>query len=331
MDAPAHSSPVGRTRSQRIALTGITGQLGRHLVRELAAWPDTQILALVRTSSKPGAVLESVQTERVDFFDRNSLTATLRKFQPTTFIHAAATGMQQPRPPWNELIRFNVDVSVRLCELAGEINGCHFVHVSSGLAYREQGRALREEDPLDSQHPYAATKTAADVLVRATAAQFGLPLTVVRPFSFSGAGDAGSRLFPSLLNAASKRMPLELSPGDQVRDHCAVADVAHGIALAVARRSDSSAGPQIFNFGSGSTLALHQLVEGVVAELGLEVALNFGARPHTPHEPKFLVADTTRAGALLGWSPQTRFAHAVWQLARESFPELKVTEPKRTP
>jgi nucleoside-diphosphate-sugar epimerase len=40
-----------------------------------------------------------------------------------------------------------------------------------------------------------------------------------------------------------------------------------------------------------------------------------------------LVADIRRADAELGWRPRHNLAHAVWQLARESFPGLAVREP----
>ena len=72
---------------------------------------------------------------------------------------------------------------------------------------------------------------------------------------------------------------------------------------------------------------LRQLVERVVAELGLDVRLDFGARDYSPFEPKYLVADAARARTQLGWQAETNFAHALWQLARESFPSLKLKEP----
>jgi UDP-glucose 4-epimerase len=331
MPSNAETSPAGGAAQLRIALTGATGMLGRHLLDELAAWPNIHVLALIRSGSKPFIAHPAVACECVDFRNRNTIASAFKVFQPTTVIHCAATGMQQPRPGWEELVSANVTLSTQLCELTADIPGCHFVFVGSGLAYRDQGRPLREEDLLDSRHPYAATKAAADQLVQAIAAEAGLPLTVVRPFSFTGAGDSGTRLFPSLLRAAVEQRPLALSPGDQVRDHCAVNDVARGIALAVAKHSELPAEAQVFNFGSGSTATLRQLIEGVVEELGLAVTLQFGARAYTPHEPMHLVANTTRAQQLLQWQSQTNLAYAVWQVARESFPTLNLKQPRRSP
>ena len=331
MNATAESRPAGNAKVHRVVITGATGQLGRHVLNEIAAWPDTQVLALVRTNSKLAGAPANVRIEARPIFDANALTPLLERFQPTAIVHCAATGMLQPRPGWPELIRFNVNFSAQLCELAAQVPGCHLVHVSSGLAYRDQGRPLVEDDPLGSEHPYAATKIAAEALVRAVAAETHVPLTIVRPFSFSGAGDQGSRLFPSLLRAAEQQRPFDLSPGDQIRDHSAVNDIAHGVALAVARRHELPPGTQIFNLGSGSTATLRNVIEGVVAELGLKAKLNFAARGHNPFEPKYLVADTTRARSLLGWQRQTSFAHAIWELAQESFPGMQLKQPRRSP
>lgn len=331
MRSDTETSVVGDATQHRIALTGATGMLGRQLLDEFLAWPNTRVLALLRAGSSFVTSRPAPACERVDFQDRDALASVLKAFQPTVVVHCAATGMQQPRPGWEELVSANVTLSARLCELTASIPGCHFVFVGSGLAYRDQGRPLREDDSLDSRHPYGATKAAADQLVQAIAAETGLPLTVVRPFSFTGPGDRGTKLFPALLRAAAERRPLALSPGDQVRDHCAVSDVASGIALAVARRRELPAETQVFNFGSGSTATLRQLIEGVVAELGLDVPLQFGARDYAPQEPRHLVADTTRARQLLQWRPRTNLAHAIWQLARESYPSLNLNQPRRAP
>jgi len=312
--------------NHRIVLTGATGGLGRAMLGELEARNDCSVLALVRDPArlKPGA--PHIQTAGVDFADLKRVEQLIHAFQPTTFIHAAATGMQIPRPAWADMLECNVTLSVRLCELVASIPACRFVFISSGLAYRDQGRPLCEDDPLETQHPYAASKAAADLLLRAVAAGNAGPLTVIRPFSFSGVGDMGTRLFPSLLQAAAQGRPIDLSAGDQVRDHCAVSDIARGVVVAATQpvvRSQT----EIFNLGSGQAESLRQLIEHVVGELELKVKLNFGAQPASPFEPRYLVADISRAQARLGWKPRVNFAHAIWELAQASFPTLKLRQP----
>ena len=320
-------SPEGG-QSRRLIVTGSTGTLGHNLLATVSRWPNTEILALLRAHSNPIAKFDGVRYEQIDFFQRDAVAEIIKSFQPTSLIHCAASGMRFPKPNWFDLIRFNVDVSLSLCESVAQIRDCQFVYISTGLSYRDQGRLLREEDALDTVHPYGASKAAADILMRAAAAEFGVPMVVLRPFSFSGVGDTSHRLFPSLLRAAAAGQPFELSPGDQVRDHCAVEDIAEGITQSMLLRQDLGPGTHVFNLGSASEVRLRELVEDVVDQLGLKMELKFCARDYVRFEPKFLSADISRACQILKWRPRTNFAYAIWRLAQESFPTLQVKKPR---
>jgi nucleoside-diphosphate-sugar epimerase len=192
--------------------------------------------------------------------------------------------------------------------------------------YSDQDRPCREHDPIDTLHPYGASKAAADCLLRAGAERLKRHLTVVRPFSFTGLHDGGDRLFPSLLRAAAQGAPFPMSAGTQIRDFCAVQDVAEGIVLML--EEGTLPGRDVFNLGSGKSISLRGIVGSVCRQLGIEVELHLGAMPFHPQEPMNLVADIHLAQSL-GWEPRTNLAYAVWQLAKSQFPELTVKEPKQ--
>jgi UDP-glucose 4-epimerase len=48
-----------------------------------------------------------------------------------------------------------------------------------------------------------------------------------------------------------------------------------------------------------------------------------------PYEPLHSVAEISHARKALGWQPRHRLAHAVWQLAKETYPQLTLKEPNR--
>jgi UDP-glucose 4-epimerase len=312
----------------RLVVTGGTGTLGLNFLKEALEWEGAEILALLRSDSRPEIKSRRMEYRRVDFLDRGEVAEVIEEFQPTSLIHCAASGMRFPKAAWFELVRFNVDASLHLCEGVSHIPRCQFVYISTGLSYRNQERSLRESDPLDTEHPYGASKAAADMLMRAAAVEFGVPMVVLRPFSFSGLGDTSARLFPSLLRAAVAKKPFELSPGDQMRDHCGAGDIARGIAQAVLLGEELGRGTHVFNLGSGSTMTVKELVHDVVEQIGLDVELNFGARDYARFEPKHMVADISQAEKLLRWKPRTNFAYAIWELACDSFPELKLRKPR---
>jgi UDP-glucose 4-epimerase len=314
-------------KPQRILLTGASGTLGRNFLELAGNDPCVEILALLRPESRVHPNYASAREVRVDLRNREEVSGIVSDFRPETIIHCAATGMEFPKTEWFDLIRFNVDFTVNLCESAALSGGSHFIFIGTGMAYRPLPRPLNEADPLDTMHPYGASKAAADLLVRSAAAEFGLPLTVLRPFSFTGVGDDRNRLFPSILRAAASGIPMELTSGLQSRDHISARDVARGI-IAATRNVPEAANPRVCNLGGGSSASIREIVETVVAELGIPVELRFGVKASGRFEPAHLVADHSKACRELGWMPVHRLAHAVWELSKESFPELNLAEPK---
>lgn len=314
-------------KPHRILLTGASGTLGRNFLELSGNDPNLEILVLLRSESRFHSKYASAREVRVDLWDREGVAQIVADFRPATIIHCAATGMEFPKTEWFDLIRFNVDFTVNLCESAAISGGSHFIFIGTGLAYKSIPRPLNEADPLDTRHPYGASKAAADLLVRSAAVEFGLPLTVLRPFSFTGIGDDRSRLFPSILRAASSGVPIELTSGLQSRDHISARDVASAI-IATVRNVPAPDNPAVFNIGGGSSATVREMVEGVVAELGIPVKLRFGAKAEGRFEPSYLVADSSLAKKKLNWFPAQSLSHAVWELSRESFRDLNLSEPQ---
>jgi len=324
------SSAVSRDgkKPHRLVLTGATGTLGTALLELLGHDPRYRVLVLLRRPARNLDRFPSVSARVVDFHNTRQLGRRIRSFCPKTVVHAAANGMEFPRPSWIDLADANISLPLRLLEACRQCPRVpHVILISTGLAYRNQGRPLRENDPLGTVHPYGASKAAADLVIQSAAADLRIPLTVLRPFSFTGPGDIGSRLFPSLLRAAQSKTPLQLTSGRQVRDFLSARDVAAGIIAVAQKSSPPVRQAAIYNLGSGTARPVRRIVQEAVRELGLKVMLRFGKKKTAEGEPGFLVADGRKARRELGWAVQENLAHAVWRLARASFPRLDLPEP----
>jgi UDP-glucose 4-epimerase len=315
--------------SRRLLVTGASGTLGFNVVSQLAIDEANKVFAPVR------AIRPFLQRlgSGVDFIvhdlqDEQATNRLVQEIKPDVIVHCAASGVRPPRSEWFEMIVFNVAGSIALfrayCALP---KAAHFIYISTGLVYRVQQRPLREDDPVGTLHPYGAGKAAADSLLLAAAAEFKRTLTVLRPFAFTGIHDGSERLFPGLLRSAAAEQPFSLTRGEQIRDFCAVEDVARAV-VACAKREPREF-IEIFNIGSGRSESLRALIERVCRELNLTIDLQFGRAPLPPFEPSYLVADISRARVELGWEPRINLAYAVWQLALEVAPTLKLLEPDR--
>jgi len=313
---------------ERILITGATGTLGYNIVHLLASkHPETRLRLLLRSAdSALFQGLPNVEWEQLDITDGKAAAKAVQDFQPNAIIHSAASGVRPAAIGWFDLIKLNVLATVALFEASCQVDRCHFIHISTGLVYGSQDRPRREGDPIDTLHPYGASKAAADCLLRAGAERLKRHLTVIRPFSFTGIHDGGDRLFPSLLRCALKGEPFRMSSGMQIRDFCAVQDVAEAVRLIL--EEGTLPGRDVFNVGSGQSLALRTVVGSVCRQLGLDVELQLGELPLHPYEPMNLVADIHLVESL-GWKPRTNLAYAVWQLAQTQYSELQVTRPEQ--
>lgn len=317
-----------RPHLHRVLITGASGTLGYNVVQHLGVkHPKTRLHILMR-SADPGlfANLPNVTMEQVDMADTARLTQSVEQFQPNAIIHCAASGVRPSKIDYFDFVDLNVSATLHLFRASCSIDGCHFINVSTGLVYGSQERPCREGDPVNTLHPYGASKAAADCLLRAGAERLGRHLTIVRPFSFTGIHDGGDRLFPSLLQAARDRTPFAMSAGTQLRDFCAVQDVVDAITLILEEGEQTSR--DIFNVGSGLSVSLGRIVHSVARQLELDVEIQLGARPFHPLEPANLVADISRTQSL-GWNPKINLAYAVWQLAHSKYPDLTVAKPEQ--
>lgn len=302
-------------------MTGATGTLGSNIVELLALNPENKVTAPVRSKQ---SLPYGVETVHLDLNDAVATGGLVEELQPRAIVHCAASGVRPTRQSWFGMIGFNVDSTLRLFEASCKVRDCHFVYISTGLVYAHQGRPLRETDPIGTQHPYGASKAAADLLLQAGAAEFRRNLTILRPFSFTGLHDGGTRLFPALIQAVAEKRPFRMSAGEQVRDFCAVQDIA--VAVAAVLKRPKATLIETYNLGSGLELTLRESVENVCGQLGLSPDLRIGEIPYHPFEAMHLVADVRKA-VEIPWSPTTNLAYAVWQYARTKYPELQMERP----
>jgi nucleoside-diphosphate-sugar epimerase len=177
-----------------VLVTGATGFLGRHLVRELRAAGAT-VRGLSRSPAGDAAVAALGATPvRGDLADAAALAAAAAGVD-AVFHAAADTGTWAPGDAAQT--ETNVGGTRRLLEAARAAGVGLFVHTSSVSAYSHLVHGtLREDTPprgAESWINYERTKHAAERAVR----ESGLPYLVFQPSHILGPGDRNnwSRLF----------------------------------------------------------------------------------------------------------------------------------------
>jgi UDP-arabinose 4-epimerase len=117
-----------------------------------------------------------------------------------------------------------------------------------------------------------------------------------------------THLIPLIIAAAQGQRPAieifgtdyETSDGTAVRDYIHVTDLAKAHVQAVQRLLDGAPSAS-FNLGIGRGHTIRDVVSVVESLSGRRIPVR--ERPRRPGDPPALIADSTRAQAVLGWRP----------------------------
>jgi nucleoside-diphosphate-sugar epimerase len=289
---------VSSLAGRRVLVTGAAGFLGSHLVPRLIDrgaevcaldFPGARRWSLIERSGIAAAVRADVR-DLADAAHDDALGAL------DTVIHLAAIGVVGDVTNVRELVSANVDGTMAVL-LAAQRFGARLINCGSCFEYGS-GAAWSEDALPAPTSEYGAAKAAGWLLAQAFSHRTGLEVVSLRPFTMYGPMEPPGRLVPSVVRHALAGRPIDLTPGDQVRDFVYVEDVADAF---IAASTTEAAIGGTFNVCSGSAVTVRDIVQRVLQRTGSTAPARFGALSYRPTELPVLSGDTSRAERILGW------------------------------
>jgi dTDP-glucose 4,6-dehydratase len=286
-----------------------------------------------------------------DIADREAVRALFREHRPTALLNfAAESHVDRSIDDPGAFIRTNVHGTYELLEasrafLATEGDesrrAFRFLHVSTDEVYGSLGPkgAFSETTPYAPNSPYAASKAAADHLVRAWRETYGLPTLITNCSNNYGPYQFPEKLIPLTLLNALEGKPLPIyGDGGNVRDWLYVEDHCGGI-LAALSRGEPGGRYNIGGHGEKSNLALVDLLceelsrqrpareNAALKAKGISsyAALKTLVKDRPGHDRRYAI-DSTKIRRELGWAPQHDLASGLaatvsWYLANTAWCE----------
>lgn len=226
-----------------VLLTGGAGFIGSHMVRFLIQQGVRVINVDALTYAGNLDNLQEARHHPQHYFvhanicQEEVLTSLLSKHKPDALIHMAAEShVDRSIACADQFIQTNVLGTHRLLDatLAYFQNldttrreMFRFLHVSTDEVFGALGSQgyFTEESPYQPNSPYAASKAASDLLVRAYHRTYGLPILIVNTSNNYGPHQYPEKLIPLVLTRALSHQPLPVyGDGQQRRDWLYVTD-----------------------------------------------------------------------------------------------------------
>lgn len=298
-------------RDRRVLITGCTGFLGSWLTAGLVA-QGADVIGLVRDHVPQAQIvrtglLASITTVEGELTDYELLERVLAEYEVDTIFHLAAQTIINiaNRAPLSTF-ETNIRGTWILLEAARRnptVNG--IVVASSYHAYGEQAPLpYREDSPLDSCHPYDISKSCADMIARAYAATYDMPVVITRFANLFGGGDLNwNRLVPGTIRSVLRGdQPIIRSDGTFSRDYLYIEDAVVGYLTLAQQLHKQEICGQAFNFGMDRPITVLEIVNTI-----LELSEFADLEPKILNQVQNEVVDkylsSQKAHSVLGWQP----------------------------
>lgn len=209
-------------------------------------------------------------------------------------------------------IRTNVFGTFTLLEAVRKTSSkrhIRFLHISTDEVYGSLGEtgAFSEETPLAPNSPYSASKTSADLLVRAYHRTYGLPVLVTRCSNNFGPYQFPEKLIPLMISNALEDRELPIyGDGMHVRDWIYVEDHCRALLEVLLHGREG----EIYNIGGQNERPNLSVALTILEHLGKPRSLIRYVTDRLGHDRRYAI-NFSKIEKELGWKPLVSFEEGI--------------------
>jgi len=315
-----------------ILVTGGAGFIGTNFVLDWIAKTDAGIVNLdLLTYAGNRRNLQAVEHHPRHIFvhgdirDEALIGSLLHEHQPRAILNfAAESHVDRSIDGPSAFMQTNVFGTFALLQQArlwweslssGDRTRFRFLHVSTDEVYgtlKPEDPAFQETTPYAPNSPYAASKAASDMLVRAWHHTYGLPVLTTNCSNNYGPWQFPEKLIPLMILNALEGKPLPVyGDGENIRDWLFVEDHC----IAIRRVLDSGRVGETYNIGGNSERRNIDVVTTICeildelapdSSIGRRTSLIRYVKDRPGHDRRYAI-DSTKIQHELSWQPTQPF------------------------
>lgn len=283
---------------RHVLVLGASGFIGRQCVSSLLLRENVTVHGVSRIT--PGWIDKAnmrLEWHELNVLDMQAVQRLIFMIRPAYALHLAwyvGHGAIWTTPE-------NLDwVAATLGILRSLVSaGCKRIAVAGSCAEYVGSGIFREDETVDPETLYGKAKMCSRILAEALCRKEEVSLVWPRLFHMYGPRENSKRLVAGLILSIIRNEPFPCSDGRQLRDFLHVEDVASALVQLLFSPIEG-----VINIGSGSPIALADLLLLTARQMNAEHLVQIGARPRAINDPDVLLPDITRQTRELRWVPR---------------------------
>lgn len=294
-------------------ILGGNGVFGVHLTLYLMRTdPKAEVICVGRNPEKVDAfsLHRGIADDRYRYhqihmvFEPDRLMDLIRDLKPEYIVNNAALAADVASS-WKYSTRFydtNVTALARITDALIDAPWLKkWVQIGSSEIYGSASKPLSEDAPINPTSPYAVSKVAGDLHLKAIHKVRKFPMNILWPSNGYGSGQQLYRIIPKTILACllGRRLPLQ-GGGRAVKSYIHAQDLAHGIVL-TAHKAEPG---RCYNMGPDRGISIRELVETCIRRMGKRFEDVVEMAPDRLGQDAAYLLDSTRIRKELGWEPR---------------------------
>lgn len=304
----------------KILVTGGAGFIGSNFIRYVrSTHPDYHIINLDKLTYAGNLEnLKDIESSpnytfiRGDICDKNILDGidfdVIINFAAESHVDRSILEAQP-------FLQSNIMGTCNLLEIARQ-RECKFIQISTDEVYGSiEKESFDENSPLLPNSPYAASKAAADMLVRSYIETYKIKATITRCSNNYGPYQFPEKLIPLVIVNAINKKPIPVyGKGENVRDWIYVIDHCKAIDAVLHKGKPG----EIYNIGAKNERPNIQVIELLLKKIAVKFNLNENelmdlitfVKDRRGHDKRYAI-NPSKIEQELGWEAETNFEEGI--------------------
>lgn len=306
---------------KKILITGGAGFIGGNFVHYiLNKYPEYEVVNLDAltyagelTKHQEVENLPNYHFTHIDITDKEQLSNLFIEKKFDYVIHfAAESHVDRSIANPEQFILTNVLGTQNLLQAAKQTKISKFIHISTDEVYGEldfdKTNFFTETTPLQPNSPYSASKASSDLLVRAYAETYQLPVNITRCSNNYGPFQFPEKLIPLTISKIlnDKKVPI-YGNGQNIRDWLHVYDHCTAIDAILQKGING----EVYNIGGHNEKTNLDVVRTIIHTIGKSEKLIEHVEDRLGHDKRYAI-DPTKLEQL-GWKPTYTFETGIRQ------------------